>query len=124
MKPDIEKLKKCIRLLAESMTFNPLPEDRENQLIDHVLFKQEYDGINGKESWSKFENHLITARELRNLFMAHSSTKIARHNQRNEPSDKEYITKGLCHKFEIALLGKIVIPGSFDVLDPWESKNT
>lgn len=123
MKPDIEKLKKCIRLLAESMGFDALPENREDQLINHVLFKQEYDGVIGKEFWFRFEKQLITERELRNVFMAHSSTKIAMYNQRDEPCVGEYKTKGLCHNFEIALFGSIVVPGSVDVLDPWESRN-
>ena len=120
MEPDKKELRNCIRLLAISMKFKPLPEERASQLIDHVLFKGEYDGVKGKDGWICFSEGIITEREIRNLLLAHSASKIAGHNNKTEPNCTEYCTKELCQKFELALLSKIVVPTAFDVLDPWE----
>lgn len=123
MNPNLEDLKNCIDLMAKSMKFSSLPQDRMSQLIAHVLFDEEYDGVEGKEGWSGFTKGYITGREIRDLMMAHSATKIARHEKKNEPSNTAYSTKELCQKFELALLGKIVVPTDVDVLDPWENDN-
>ena len=110
MKPDKKDLTECISLMAEAMKFNPLPNHRVNQLIEHVLYEREYDDIEGKEGWITFSKGLTTEREIRDLFMAHTATKIARHNKKEEPSCTEYSTKELRQKFELALLGKIIAP--------------
>jgi len=107
--------------MAETMTFDPLPYDRVVQLIEHVLYEREYDGVSGKEGWCSFESNIITEREFRNLVMANSATEIARHNKQNEPSSAEYSNKELCHSFEMALFGSVITPGAYDMLDPWEN---
>ncbi len=118
MKPDKKELIKCIYLMAIAMKFDPLPEKKTIQLIDHVLFEGEYNDLEGKQGWVAFSKGLSTEREIRNLLMAHSATKIANHNNRAEPNCTEYSTKELCQKFELALHSKIVVPTDFDVLDP------
>lgn len=122
MVPDKEKLIECITSMAEAMKFDPLPYDRALQLIEHVLYKGDYNGLKGKKGWLCFEDGIITEREMRNLLMAHSATKIARFNRKDEPSCLDYSSKELCHLFEMTLFGKVVIPKHCDVLDPWETQ--
>jgi len=123
MNPNLEELKSCIDLMARSMGFSSLPQDRVSRLIDHILFENEYDGVEGKEGWHSFTSGYITEREIRNLVMAHSATKIARYEKKSEPNFLEYSTKELCQQFEVALLGRTVVPTDIDVLDPWERDN-
>ncbi|WP_020409585.1 hypothetical protein [Hahella ganghwensis] len=108
--------------MAEAMKLDPLPYDKAFQLIEHVLYKGEYSDLSGKEGWRCFEGGLVTEREMRNLLMAHSATKIAEFNGKDEPNSLAYSSKELCHLFEMTLFGKIVGPRSSDVIDPWEGQ--
>ena len=120
MNPDIDKLLNSIFLMAEAMKFQPLSDERAKELISHVLYDKEYDGIDGKDNWKCFQHGLLTERELRNVFMAHTATKIARDDGRNEPNCNDYNSIDLCNGFELGLLGKITKPRKVDQLDPWE----
>ena len=118
-----KELKDCLISLADAMRLKPLSNERAEHLIDHVLYDQAYDGVKGKNAWACFKNSLLTERELRDLLMAHSATKISRHNRENEQDCRTYLTEELCNRFEYALLGKVVIPSGIDVLDPREEDN-
>ena len=121
--PDKNKLKDCIDAMALAMKMEPLPNDLCFKLIDHVLYNQDYDGIEGKNGWQCFKQKLLTEREIRNLLMAHSATKIARFNKIKEPGCDTYTSMKLCQGFEVALIGRHVNPTKIDVLDPWEKMN-
>ncbi|WP_419832588.1 hypothetical protein [Endozoicomonas atrinae] len=118
--PNKERVRKCVDLMAHAMGLNPLPEDKSNLLIKHVLFDAEYEGIEGKNGWGAFTSSLITERELRNLLMAHSATKIANYNKVREPGTPDHISKELCNGFELALFGRSSKLLSIDNKDPWE----
>ncbi len=120
IKPNKVALISCMQLMAELMELISLPNEKAAQLIEYVLFDKEYNGVKGKDGWGCFLVHLITERELRNLIMAHSASKIASYNKKTEPSCYDYITKNLCQKFEIALIGNVIVPKAHDILDPWE----
>jgi len=120
MQPDNKKLNACVRDLAHAMKMNALPESLFYHLINHVLYDEKYDNIEGKNGWLCLEKGLLTEREMRNLFMAHSATKIARFNKALEPGCNTYATPELCNSFEYALFGRCVKLVSIDVLDPWE----
>lgn len=120
MNSNIDDLLACIELMAASMEFKSLPQEKAKQLIEHVLFDQKYYGVEGKQAWACYASGIITKREVRNLLMAHAATKIAHENQRNEPQLSSYISPELCHRFECALFGKKIIVRKYDVLDPWE----
>ncbi len=106
MKPDIEKIVNCIDKMAEAMNMKTLPLDRCKALINHVLYDEQYDDVKGKEGWACFQDGLITEREIRNLLMAHSATKISKFNKEDEPNSNEYAFTDLCQAFDAALLGK------------------
>ena len=97
-----------------------LPETQAKQLINHVLFNNEYNSVAGKEGFECFLKNLITEREFRNLFIAHSVTEIAKFNKKTEPNFINYSTKELCQSVELAFFGKVSIPTQTDTLDPWE----
>lgn len=118
--PNKEKLKICISDLAAAMGMKSLPEELSSNLIEHVLYKGEYQGVKGKNSWAGLIQGIITEREARNLLMAHSATKISNFNDKEEPGCNTYSTKVLCSNFEIALLGRVANLNSIDQLDPWE----
>lgn len=121
MSPSKEKVVQSINFMAEVMEFDPLPTERVEELIEHVLYDQYYNGVSGKRAWFSFESGLITERETRNLLMAHSATKIASHNRRDQPSSDIYSRKELSHSFDFALFGRASNPIDIDLLDPWES---
>ncbi len=110
----------CVYLMAKQMKLTPLPSARAVQLIEHVLFDKEFNGVKGKDGWGCFLSHLLTEREIRNLMMAHSATRISSYNKKSEPGYNNYGTRNLCQKFEIALLDKVIIPTVHDSLDSWE----
>ena len=119
-----DELLKCIENMADAMNYSPLSRERAEQLIEHVLFEREYNGVEGKGSWDSFSSGLITEREVRNILMAHAATKIARENELSEPNMNDYNSPELCHSFEQGLFGKPVMPKECDVLDSWEKSNT
>ena len=119
-KPSIKELVECINTMALSMKLTPMPHGDTEKLINHILFNEVWNGVKGKEAWKCVEKGLITEREFRNLLMAHSSTKTANFNKVNEPSLDTYYSKELCHRFERALFGRLVVPLKTDQLDPWE----
>ena len=112
--PNKEKLTICIGDMATAMGMKSLPEDLCSNLIEHVLYKSEYQGVKGKEGWAGLTRGLITEREARNLLMAHSATKISNFNEKEEPASNTYSTKTLCSNFEIALLGRSAYLNSID----------
>lgn len=123
MNPNIDDLLACIELMAASMKFKSLSQEKAKQLIEHVLFDQKYYGVEGKQAWACYASGIITKREVRNLLIAHAATKIAQENKRNEPQLSSYTSPGLYHRFERALFGKKIIVREDDVLDPWEKRN-
>ena len=106
--------------MATAMGMEPLPEAFSLSLIKHVLYKNKYQGVEGKQGWAGLTRGIITEREARNLLMAHCATKIASFNRATEPGYDMYSTRELCSNFEVALLGRHVKVTKLDLLDPWE----
>lgn len=119
-KPSVKELIEFVNTMAIAMNLNQMSLAGAEKLINHILFNEVWNGFKGKEVWKCFENSLITERELRNLLIAHSATKISAFNKVNESSLATYNSKDLCYRFERALFGKLVVPLKTDQLDPWE----
>jgi len=115
-----EELKKCLDALSSAMNLKPMTEEVCFRVIDHVLHDSEYNGVRGMNGWECHMRGIITERELRNLVMAHSATKISSFNGINEPSCNKYTSQSLCNAFEISLFGRLVKLNEIDVLDSWE----
>jgi hypothetical protein len=120
MFPNLEELIECINLMAGNMSFEILPKKELLGLINHVLFDEHIGQVSGKEAWACLMDNLITERELRNLMMAHSATKLAGFNKKDEPFLSSYLTEDLCHKFDKALFGKIIQSKISEPLDSWD----
>ena len=99
--------------MALQMKCIPLEKDLLNSLINYVLY-------NEKDGWAAYKLDIITERELRNLLMAHSATRISQSNNICEPNCSTYVTKELCDNFEYALFGRLAKLNSIDLLEPWE----
>ena len=90
-KPNLNKLRLCMKLLAKAMDIEQLPPARFDALVAHILYDEKLAGIDGKNALEGFKHHLITEREYRNLVLAHFSTKLANHNRVTEPDFDSYI---------------------------------
>ncbi|WP_163831846.1 hypothetical protein [Spartinivicinus ruber] len=120
MYPNIELVKNSIEKMANEMGCEPLPEEKAELLIEHVLYDGIWKGVEGKDGWRSFEAMLITEREIRNLLMQHSRTKIAKFNGKCEFDLACPFTKTVCQSFEIALLGRLAKLSGDENLDYWE----
>lgn len=117
---NIQKLKVAIGKMAVVMECNPISDIESENLIYHVLFGRPRGSVAGRDSWRCFQNGLITEREIRNLIMQHSRTRIAKYNGNSEFDLSNPYTKELCQKFEIALHGKLVEKHKSEGPDYWE----
>jgi len=109
IEPNIDKLKVCIAKLAETMGMSALPNELAMNLINHVLYDEEYQSIDGKNSWSSLRGGLITETEMRNLIFAHSATKISYFNKMQEPGCDHYDSESITKAFDMALYGREAI---------------
>lgn len=121
--PDLEELLSCVNQLAKVMHMSPLPVDLSINLIEHVLYDEKRWNVKGKKILDCLSRNLLTEREARNVLMAHSATNISSFNQAPEVNCFSYMSKELCEKFEIALIGRVVKLREMDLLDPWEVRN-
>ncbi len=104
--PVLKNIVLSMNLLAEAMDMKPLPVEKAEMLLKHILFNAPWNGVEGKEGWYSSQENLITEYELRDLILAHSATKISHFNNKNEPNCDEYSSKQLISSFEKALFGR------------------
>ena len=122
MTPNIKKLNFIIDEISVEMKLNSMPSEMKDRLIDHILFKGEWQELEGIDSWSSHKTGLITKRELRNLILNHVITKISSFNKVSESRTNGQISRSLCNNLEIILFGNAVVPSPSDILDPWETE--
>ena len=120
MKPDISKLKDCMSSMAKAMGLKTPPAWKCDLILNHILYEQEFNGVEGKNGLNSFTSQFITEREFRNLVMAHCSTKIASYNDTVEPDCYTYSNKELCDNFDLALIDRLTRPTVNDVFEPWD----
>jgi hypothetical protein len=108
IKPDLNKLRRCMQSLAKAMDLEELPLEIHNSLVAHLLYDGEFGGIGGKNLYEDFKLDLITEREFRNVVIAHFATKLANHNHISEPDCDTYLNKELSESFDKALIGKTI----------------
>ena len=111
-------------MMASAMKLRCLEKQPAQNLFTHLLYELPLDGIKGRRAWAAFRKGAITEWELRNLLMAHASTRISAFNMVDEPSYTLYGSEGLCAAFEKALFGRRAKRHPIDSPDPWESLST
>lgn len=104
-----------MQALALAMEMKALSDEISAKLINHILFKEKFEGKDGKDGWSCLNSNIVTEKELRDLLMAHSATKLAQHNNTSVPSFSEYGSIKVCGEFEKALFGRPAKPSSSDI---------
>ena len=122
--PDFDQLLRACGMMASAMKLRCLEKEAAQNLFTHLLYELPLDGIKGRRAWAAFRKGLITERELRNLLMAHASTRISAFDMVDEPSYTLYGSEGLCAAFEKVLFGRRTKRHPIDPPDPWESLST
>ena len=117
---NFEDLLKSIELMASLMGMEPLPNEKAKNLINYIMYSEEYGNQEGREGLKQLEMKYITERELRNLMMCNTATKISSFNKIQEPGIDKYSTKELTESFELAIFGRKNILFNSDVKDKWE----